>query len=470
MDFIFRVLLGLVIVQTVFTQETFAKANLPIKAPIKGMNCIAKEEINEIAAHFTQFKNLAGKEFCFDESETSNLILAIVFMRKTAFDKNMPKSNDELFSGTFASNWWNYFIGRIDEFNVQSSCPNGVGAYVMPFFGGKTMYVCPLMLSKSFASLDRASVFMHEARHIDGFPHMTCTKGPRKGIQGACDNKISDHGSYGVTVETYAQLAKYATDLHPALKAYSKASAIVYGQEAFETPTKMDRKSEFVFLTMDKQFHKLNVESGVKVSALGHSPSLGNIVMRAEFMVLFPEDKNLSASYVFAHDEGIPEQSPGPDVIEYNSQTPADKMNLIALHYGAQFKAKVYANKVSMACDPTTPSLKDVAITGTAKPMTFVYPYGYSREPKVAHLQMENGQIMEVGCQGTNPYITNSSIKYDKIFKRVYLSGTATLGLGTDGNLYTITNGVSTLLNTGFQGKVFELAPSASYSFFDSMN
>ena len=74
---------------------------------------------------------------------------------------------------------------------------------------------------------------MHEARHIDGYPHITCSKGPRKGLQGACDNRITDTGSYDVTVETYAQMAEYSPNLHPALRAYSKASAVIYADEAF---------------------------------------------------------------------------------------------------------------------------------------------------------------------------------------------------------------------------------------------
>lgn len=462
MDFLLKTLIGLFIIQSINLNQASAVVS-------SGANdCISKEEIATIAGHFKQFNNLTGKEYCFDGSETANLIKAIVFMRKTAFEQNMPKSNDELFSGTFASEWWGYFIGRITEFEVQKSCPNGVGAYVMPFFGmNKTMYVCPLMLSTSFSALDRASVFMHEARHIDGFPHTTCTKGPRKGLQGACDVKIADRGSYGVTVETYAQLAKYAKDLHPALKAYSKASSIIYAKEAFENVVKIDSTPKFLIMTNDKNFHELDIANGTKVKSLGVTPVLGKIIMRAENMVLFPEDKTLPAGYVFANNEGSLEQSPGVDVDEYNKQNEKEKLSLITIHYGTQFKAKVVGNIVKMACDPKSPTLQDYSLPTGAKPQTFIYPEGYSREPKLANLQTEDGKVFEVGCQGTSGYVKQTTMTFDRLFKRIYKNGSQTLGLTADGNLFKISNGTSTPVQTNLQGSVFEIAPSFSYNFFD---
>ena len=126
-----------------------------------------------------------------------------------------------------------------------------MGAYVYGYFD-QTMYVCTMMLTSDFTSLDRASVFMHEARHIDGFPHTTCHEGPREGIRGACDFQISDGGSYAVSVETYAQIAKYATEVHPALRAYSRAAAVTYSDEAFVHTPSIDRTKGLVVL--DKVF------------------------------------------------------------------------------------------------------------------------------------------------------------------------------------------------------------------------
>lgn len=388
-----------------------------------------------------------------------------MFMRKTQFESNMPLSQDQLFSGKFASNWWNYFIGRINKFDVQTNCPKGVGAYVMGFFGGKTMYVCPLMLSDAFAPLDQASVFMHEARHIDGYPHITCKRGPRKGIQGACDEHISDTGSYSVTVETYAQIAKYAPGVHPASRAYAKSSAIVYADEAFDNPVKIDRQQEFLVMTNDRQFHRLNFQNGLKVTSLGHSPSLGKITMRAEHMVLYPEDKTLPAKYVFANDEGDINQIPNADVAEYNTQTPEQKSTFVDAHSGAQWGVRIFKDKLRMTCSAASATVTEVPTKGL--PAHVLYPNGYNRENRLAYLAMADGSLMEFGCTESGSAVYQpSTLKFDQQFKRIYKAGNVVLGLNYEGRLFQINNGVSTPINTPFDGQVYELAPHQVYNFF----
>ena len=166
----------------------FSTAHAEVNA---SADCIAQSEMKVIASHFNQFANLTNADFCNDNSQNWHLLSSIMFMRKTQFSQTMPPSKDELFTGRFAKSWYDYFIGRINNLEVVSSCPKGVIAYVY-MFGDKTMYTCPAALTNSFSSLDRASVMMHEARHIDGFPHITCSKGARQGLQGACDKKIAD--------------------------------------------------------------------------------------------------------------------------------------------------------------------------------------------------------------------------------------------------------------------------------------
>ncbi len=427
-------------------------------------DCISNTELQEIAQAFPQFNNLTNKgEYCLDDSQTSRLLAGLMFMRKTAFAANMVRSSDELFSGTFANNWYTYFIGRINNLDVQASCPKGVGAFV--YFFGNTMYVCPMALSPNFTSLDLASVMMHEARHIDGYPHMTCTRGARTGLQGACDDRISSGGSYAVTVETYAQIARYATDLHPALKAYAKSSAVIYADEAFEAPVRVDRVNEFTFMTTDRKFHRLNLDSGVEIEDLGTAPALGQIVMRGQHMILFPEDKTLTAKYVFARDEGELPQTAGDIAVEYNGLTPAQRTEWVGIHLGAQWSAKILKTKLVLACDPRAATSNDVSTNGET-PVAAVYPNGYDRANMYAHLVMASGRVFEFGCNDKSAFLRASSEVLDGNFKRIHKAGGNVVGLGVDGKLYRIENGRSTLLSTAFDGQVFDLVPSQTYSFF----
>jgi hypothetical protein len=426
-------------------------------------NCISQQEMTEIAQSFRQFANLAKGDYCLDESPTSRLLSGIMFMRKTAFMPAMPLSKDELFSGKFSQNWWQYFIGRIDNFQIESNCQKGVIAYV--FFFGNDMHVCPPALTANFTSLDLASVFMHEARHIDGFPHVTCSRGPRAGLQGACDTRIADGGSYAVTVETYAQIAKYSVDVHPALKAYARASSVIYADEAFENPVRIDRAQQLLLMTTSKDFFTIDPTSA-KLTQLGQSPALGHIVMRAQHMILFPEDKSLKAKYLFVNNEGEINQEAGDTAIEYNTASPAERNNWVDVHVGTQWVAKILKDKVVFACDPRSARLTEVATNGEV-PVSALYPNGYDRAASSANLVMQSGRIMEFGCQGTSAFLRPSNVTFDQTYKRIYKIGTEVVGLSQDGKLFRIQGNTSSQIQTSVDGRITEIAPRQTYSFFD---
>ncbi len=428
-------------------------------------NCVSQAEMQTIATHFRQFQELANKgEYCFDGSHESHLIAGIMFMRKTQFANPMPESADELFSGRFASDWYQYFIGRIDEFQIPATCPKGVGAYV--YFWGTTMYVCPMLLSDDFTALDRASVMMHEARHIDGFPHVTCRRGPRAGLSGACDNRISDGGSYAVTVETYAQLSRYAEGIHPALKAYSRANAVVYADEAFDTPVQIHRTPQLLLLTTQGEFHTLTLKNGIETEQLGNTPALGRIVMRGSHMILYPEDRTLKSKYVFARNEGDIQQTAGDISTEYNSSTPQQRAEWVDVHLGTQWSARVLKRSTRIGCDPRSDATTEMDHGGQIA-ASLIYPNGYDRGSKTIHLVMQSGRIYELGCTGTRPFLRPSNVSFDQNYKRIHKLGDTVVGLTADGRLFKIQGSTSTPLQTSLDGRVYEIAPYQMVEFFD---
>ena len=125
-----------------FAFVSIAKADVNI-----GTECVSQAEMKVIASHFTQFANLANADFCNNNSKEWHLVSSIMFMRQTEFSQTMQPSKDELFTGRFAKNWYDYFIGRIEKLEVVNDCPKGVIAYVYSF-GDKTMYTCPAALTE----------------------------------------------------------------------------------------------------------------------------------------------------------------------------------------------------------------------------------------------------------------------------------------------------------------------------------
>lgn len=431
--------------------------------------CVSKEEMQEIARDFSQFEPYANEEYCLDGSEISNLLESLLFMRKTSFQRPMETSEDELFSGRFKDDWYGYFTGRISEIVIDRNCPKGVGAYVYGFFGSK-MYVCTMLLTSDFTSLDRASVFMHEARHIDGFPHTTCHSGPRAGIRGACDHRISDGGSYAVSVETYAQIAKYATELHPALKAYSRAAAVTYADEAFDTPAQVDRTEGLIVLSSDKNFYRVSkVESArLKVKRLGPAPYLGAIVPRAQQLILFPTDKTKPAGYVFPRGEGEISQQAGELPRRYNEMNKDQKAAVIDSHIAGQWTAQIQGSRIEFHCDYRSDSVAYVRLPEGKEALGFVYPQGYDRAHRSLLVSFGDGSLFEAGCENSREaFIRDSGQKYSTPMKRVHKAGSLVLGVDVAGSLYEIVNGQPQLIKAEGIGFAFEIAPYSQFDFFD---
>ena len=429
-------------------------------------SCISKEDMTDIASHFAQFSNLSGQEFCHDGSETANLLASLMFMRKNQFSAGMIPSTDELFSGKFSSSWYSYFTGRINDMVIDTGCPKGVAAYVYGF-GGNTMYVCSAALNDNFSALDRASIFMHEARHIDGYPHVTCAQGARKGLRGACDTRISDTGSYAVTVETYAQLAKYSTDLHPALKAYARSAAVIYADEAFDVPVKVQRASQLLIMTESKDLHSIAMDGSQKVSDLGQASSLGHIIMRAQHMVLLPDDRTLPAKYFYPTSVGDISQSPGDAFTEYNGQTSQQKSEFVDFQSSAQWNAKIFKTKLVFACDPNAPTVSEQKISGSPA-AGILHLSGYDRTAQMNYLATEDGSILEFGCTAQHAsFLRPSPLKVDQRFKRIHKAGDTLVGLTSDGHLYQIKDSKSLPLKTAFDGQIYEIAPRQVFNFFD---
>ena len=425
-------------------------------------NCIPQAEVQAIAVNYPQFAGFAKAPYCNDGSQDWQMLSAMMFMRKTQFSATMPKSKDELFSGRFAANWYGYFIARIDKLEVQE-CAKGIVAFVKPG-ADKTMHLCQLALTDRYSSVDRATVMMHEARHMDGFPHMTCTRGARKDMNRACDLQISDGGSYGVTVETYAQFAKFAEGVHPALKAYARSAAIIYAEEAFENPVRINRSETLLALTNNLNFFAVDTKTAA-TKQLGNAPALGKIVRRGSHLVLFPNDKSLKARYVFANGEGEVEQSPSDFVSEYNTQTPELKATLVDYHIGAQWHARVYKSSVVFLCDKTL-ELTEVPLPAGHVAVGLAYPEGYSREVYTAKLLTESGEVLELSCVNKQATIVPSELKLDQKYTRIYKANGAVWGL-LDGKLYKVDGEKSSPLQTALDGSISEIVPQDSFEFFN---
>ncbi|AGH95908.1 hypothetical protein [Pseudobdellovibrio exovorus] len=429
------------------------------------LDCIPQSEMAVISENFKQFQYLADKEFCNDDSQTWHLLSSLMFMRQTRFSESMHPSQDEFFSGRFAGNWYEYFIGRINHIEVVSNCPKGTIAYVY-MSGGSTMYACPLALSSQLSALDRTSVMMHEARHIDGFPHIECSRGPRKGLAGACDEAISDGGSYAVTVETYAQLSKYAEGLHPAIKAYARASAILYASETFDKPVRMQKTQKLMLFAGAGDQYLMNPKS-LELEESGRLPLYGKVTLRGPHLILFPAQKELPAQFLFAQAEGTIAQSPPLFANDYNEQSVVERERFLDLHMATQWQARLEPRSVIMACNPKSDEKQTLPLPSGLSAQNFIYPNGYSRESSVGHVMTREGEVVEIGCRSLRAYIKKSSIKLDRAYTSLFQVSGDTFGV-SEGSLYKVKGRRSELQRIGLEGSIFDMTFYENYNFFDA--
>ena len=307
---------------------------------------------------------------------------------------------------------------------------------------------------------------MHEARHIDGFPHIMCTHGARANMQGACDKRITDEGSYAVTVETYAQLSRYAEDLHPALRAYAAVSAVTYADEAFEVTTKVEREVQFLLTTTAGEFYTLDSDGSAKLERRGKSPALGRIVPRGRLSILFPDDRKLPAKFVFFNNEGDIQQSAHDLAAEYNAQTPAQRADLVGLHLAAQWNVRVYHNHLLFNCDPRSAATEGLPLHGQVA-ASILYPDGYDRATYSAVLATESGALLDFGCNASKAFVSPSTLTFDQKYTRVLKVSNMVVGLTGDGRLFTISGSRSAPLQTSLDGRVFDVAPTERVDFFE---
>lgn len=420
--------------------------------------CISAQDMTEIAKSFKQYQNLSGKEYCFDGSQLSYLLAGLNYIRKLEFVEPQVKSQDELFSGKFAQNWFGYFTTRIKTIAIEQNCPQGAIAYVMGFFHNNTMHVCPIGLTDSFTPMDLASVFMHEARHIDGFPHVMCSEGPRAGLSGACDKRISDGGSYAVTVETYSQLGQYGKNINPAYRAIAQASALIYGAESFQQPVKINTEEAFLALTEDKKIFKIEPSLDKEAVQVGETAALGHIIKNKPGLLILPQDKNQKITRIY------PTGETQAISVEYNDDTVANRSNVVDYYFAWTWNARIEKNKVTFFCDKRErPTLKsDVALNGEA--LSIVYPEGYSPANNFAYLMTTQG-VVKIGCTGSKGEVSAANVTIDSDIKRIHKAQGTTLALTQTGELLNMNNR-SERINLGI-GNIVDITSYTRATFFD---
>lgn len=107
----------------------------------------------------------------------------------------------------------------------DESDTSSVLAFVYGFEASQhVMHVCPAASEGGMDAFELAAVLLHEARHIDGFPHADCEAGSLKG-EAACDPSYEYGGSYSIGAE-FSVLMAQEPSVNPAVRMRARAQAV----------------------------------------------------------------------------------------------------------------------------------------------------------------------------------------------------------------------------------------------------
>lgn len=372
--------------------------------------CIAKADLQEVAKSFSQFdRYIDGKDkYCSNDIEEKwfKIAKSLVLLKNAAPDEPDTDSDDAMtFKAISEKDWWSYFTRRADTFSIDEGCREGVVAYVYRFFRG-TIYLCDLFFEQPISS--QASTLMHEVRHFDGYGHVTCTQGNENGMRGACDEKITDRGSYAISLQTLVGLAR---------------------SEQTPAEEKGALEAEAVYMA----FNKYNVVPQVKMeNAIVLSNSLGEVyrwvvgksaklikklddaaVVRASGanLTIYPIDTSIDA---YRMDGGLTAtlDNPGLYAKFYNEDSESERENFKSISYfgtGGLLKG----NTLITLCDGGSAELGQTDLSSRGDFVRIInLPKEDSEREYDSYLLKTDGSLLKYECRSrTSPVVEFSSTR-----------------------------------------------------------
>jgi len=209
------------------------------QAALAPADCVNQEQVNSFFANYQlynwseegnqQVEVTSIANLCDSKDLSVRLVKTIEYM-KTLNEFQNPQSS----SIVFREGASNYFSKRIKHIVVEPKdetvCPAGVIAYVYGI-EEDVMHICSATIERFTSNHMMTYIFVHEARHTEGYNHVDCDHGPYKraengpSIMAACDDSYEKQGSYGIGAGFLLEVAKYSKD--PLEKQDARSRAVV---------------------------------------------------------------------------------------------------------------------------------------------------------------------------------------------------------------------------------------------------
>lgn len=386
----------IVLFSLLFSTNTFAQVD----------ECIQHTDLKEISQNFSQFKKFVKNksEYCEQDLGAKWLKIgqSLVVLKNITPDEPAIDSEDAFtYKAISEKDWWSYFTKRAHTFAVETNCPQNVVAYVQPFWGQGVVHLCDLFFD--FSASSQASTMMHEVRHFDGHSHVTCTRGNEKGLQGACDGKITGQGSYAISVQTLVGLARSTMttkDDVPLLE----SEAVYMAFNKFNIVPQVKLSASIILSNSIGEVYRWVIGKGADLVGTLKNPGLA--LNSASNLTIYPTDASQDA-YRMNNTLTTKVENPGLYAKHYNAETVSEREKYKSISYfgtGGLLKG----NTLITLCDRKGANLgvRNLDNIGSFNRIITISDDQNDVERK-SYLVSENGDLFAYTCQSNSSKTLN---------------------------------------------------------------
>ncbi|RYZ95373.1 MAG: hypothetical protein EOP11_25010, partial [Proteobacteria bacterium] len=305
-----------------------------------------------------KFANFGPWDLCSEASDTKKVLSALHTIRAAEFsDEASP-----LITRVSDETDFDYLAHRARR--IQK---NGCA-------GDETVVACvrpgehTLRLQAPFFAIpavNRVATLLHEARHVDGFPHVTCEAGPLSGSDGGCDPNLKYHGAYAVELSYYARVALNGKNFHPAYKALARSSAVALMEQNFVRNPAPSRER---LALLDFADGHLRLFDGANFREhLSTIVSDGKLIARNYGIAVLPRDRAQNSWLIDPYADAFL----SPDLLEsllgttfrnYNKLNIAERPQILDVLNRLDLQGRLYPERVELMLHPEIGELEPVRV------------------------------------------------------------------------------------------------------------
>ena len=380
----------------------------------KQEKCLRLSDVQAVQGHFKQFRSFTSSgraQICrgegIDEKWFEVLRSVLALQRLSVNGAIVRDEQDDLTRRPIQEkDWWGYFTQRANDFVILPAyCASNPGtvAFVYPFRRGQ------INLCQQFFDMDSGAqieVLMHEVRHFDGHPHVTCSQGNEAGTPGACDDTILRGGSYAVSVQVSVELA-FVDQLGLDDRALAEASATYSVSNKFNAPTQV-KVREYIYLANQQgELHRADLAKLPRTEFVARLPVPARVLSNGSQLTMFPLELGEKA-YRTSRDLKVKVPGLGAFANLYNAKAPQERAAFSAVNY-LGFGAIAENDTVHAFCGRSASGLAQHRVSaGPVKALMNLMP----RNSDVENVIMtDSGEVLRLTCDqnsgamSTRPFV-----------------------------------------------------------------